>query len=196
MVKNPCAKAGHAGDLGSILEWGRSPGKGSGNPLQYSCLENSMDKGAWWAVVHGAAKNRTHQSMHTCEVYMTAHLREPWLPCLNVGVKYLCLSSLETSWPGPFINGCRKEEINCEAWPELGNICNNVHLFYFTSSPLLCSIKESESESEVAQSCLTLCDPWTVAHQAPLSMGFSRQKYWSGLPFSSPKEGNFFYKRN
>ena len=43
-----------------------------------------------------------------------------------------------------------------------------------------------ESESEVAQSCLTLYDPWTVAHQAPPSMGFSRQEYWSGLPFPSP----------
>ena len=43
-----------------------------------------------------------------------------------------------------------------------------------------------ESESEVAQSCLTLCGPWTVAHQAPPSMGFSRQEYWSGLPFPSP----------
>ena len=36
------------------------------------------------------------------------------------------------------------------------------------------------------QSCLTLCDPWTIAHQAPLSMGFSRQEYWSGLPFPPP----------
>ena len=43
----------------------------------------------------------------------------------------------------------------------------------------------SESESEVAQSHPTLCDPWTVAHQAPLSMGFCRQEYWSGLSFSS-----------
>ena len=43
-----------------------------------------------------------------------------------------------------------------------------------------------ESESEVAQSCLTLCDPWIVAHQAPPSMGFSRQEYSSGLPFPSP----------
>ena len=42
------------------------------------------------------------------------------------------------------------------------------------------------SESEVAQSCPTLCDPGTVAHQAPPSMGFSRQEYWSGLPFPSP----------
>ena len=44
----------------------------------------------------------------------------------------------------------------------------------------------SESESEVAQSFPTLCNPWTVAHQAPPSMGFSRQEYWSGLPFPSP----------
>ena len=46
--------------------------------------------------------------------------------------------------------------------------------------------KRLNRESEVAQSCLTLCDPWTVAHQAPLSMGFSWQEYWSGLPFPSP----------
>ena len=46
--------------------------------------------------------------------------------------------------------------------------------------------KNAQSESEAAQSCLTLCDPWTVAHQAPPFMGFSRQEYWSGLPFPSP----------
>ena len=46
--------------------------------------------------------------------------------------------------------------------------------------------KKPESESEVAQSCLTLRDPWTVARQAPPSMRFSRQEYWSGLPFPSP----------
>ena len=44
----------------------------------------------------------------------------------------------------------------------------------------------NESESEVAQSCLILCDPWTIAPQASLSMGFSKQEYWSGLPFPSP----------
>ena len=44
----------------------------------------------------------------------------------------------------------------------------------------------SESESEVTESYPTLCDTWTVAHQAPLSMGFSRQEYWSGLPFPFP----------
>ena len=42
--------------------------------------------------------------------------------------------------------------------------------------------------SEVAQSCPALCNPWTVAYQAPLSMGFFRQEYWSGLPFPSPED--------
>ena len=48
-----------AGDLGSIPGLGRSPGEGSGNPLQYSCLENPMDAGTWWATVHGVAKSQT-----------------------------------------------------------------------------------------------------------------------------------------
>ena len=51
---------------------------------------------------------------------------------------------------------------------------------------IILSSRLCESESEVAQSYLTLCDPWTVAHQAPPSMGFSRQESWSGLPFPSP----------
>ena len=48
-----------AGDLGSVPGLGRSPGEENGNPLQYSCLENSMDRGAWWATVHEVAKSRT-----------------------------------------------------------------------------------------------------------------------------------------
>ena len=49
----------NAGDPGSIPASGRSPGEGNGNPLQNSCLENPMDRGAWWATVHGVAKSRT-----------------------------------------------------------------------------------------------------------------------------------------
>ena len=48
-----------AGDLGLIPGSGRSPGEGNSNPLQYSCLEKSTDGGAWWAIVHGVAKNQT-----------------------------------------------------------------------------------------------------------------------------------------
>ena len=53
------ASACNAGDLGSIPGSGRSPGEGNGNPFQYSCLENPMDRGAWWATVHRVAKSRT-----------------------------------------------------------------------------------------------------------------------------------------
>ena len=48
-----------AGDPCSVPGLGRSPGEGNGNPFQYSCLENFMDRGAWWATVHGIAKNWT-----------------------------------------------------------------------------------------------------------------------------------------
>ena len=49
----------NAGDTGSISGPRKSPGEGNGNPLRYSCLGNPMDRGAWWATVHGVAKSRT-----------------------------------------------------------------------------------------------------------------------------------------
>ena len=58
-IKNLPANARDAGDTGLIPGLGRSPGVGNGNPLQYCCLENSIDRGAWRATVHGVAKNRT-----------------------------------------------------------------------------------------------------------------------------------------
>ena len=59
VVKNPPANAGDAGDMGLIPGLGRSPGEGNGNPLQYSCWENPMDRKAWLAIVHGVAKSQT-----------------------------------------------------------------------------------------------------------------------------------------
>ena len=59
VVKNPPVTAGDTGNTGSIPGSGRSPGGGNGNPLQYSCLENSMDRAAWWSIVHGDAKSQT-----------------------------------------------------------------------------------------------------------------------------------------
>ena len=59
VVKNPLANAGEAGDSGSIPGSGRSPGGGHGNPLQYSCLETPMDRGAWRARVHRVAMGPT-----------------------------------------------------------------------------------------------------------------------------------------
>ena len=62
LVKNPPANAADTGDMGSIPGLGRSPGVGSVNLLQYSCLGNPMDRGAWWARVHGVAKSRIQLS--------------------------------------------------------------------------------------------------------------------------------------
>ena len=59
VVKNPPANAGFIRDDSRIPGSGRSPGGGNGNPLQYSCLENFMDRGAWWAIVHGVTKSQT-----------------------------------------------------------------------------------------------------------------------------------------
>ena len=58
LVESTC----NVGDLGSIPGWGRSPVEGNGNPLQYSCLENSTDRGTWWAAVHGVTKSQTQMS--------------------------------------------------------------------------------------------------------------------------------------
>ena len=72
MVKNPLA---NAGDAGLIPESGRFPGEGNGNPLQYSCLENPMHRGAWWAAVHGVAESQTRLSMGM--IYLSYKVHPP-----------------------------------------------------------------------------------------------------------------------
>ena len=91
VVKNPPASAGDVRDTGSVPESGKAPGEGHGDPLQYSCLVNPMDRGAWWATVHRVAKSwtwlkwlstanstlsyplvRTNSSViHSCALWMT-----------------------------------------------------------------------------------------------------------------------------
>ena len=63
------APASNAGDPGPIPGLGRSPGEGNGNPLQYSCLEDSIDRGPWWATVHGVTKSRTQLSNQLLYTY-------------------------------------------------------------------------------------------------------------------------------
>ena len=65
MLNNPPANRGDTRDTGTIPKLWRSPGGWNGNPLQYSCLEFFMDRGAWWAKVHGIAKSQTGLSTHT-----------------------------------------------------------------------------------------------------------------------------------
>ena len=59
VIKNVPTNAGDIRDVGSIPGSGRFPGEGNGDPLQYSCMENLMDSGAWWATVHGVSKSQT-----------------------------------------------------------------------------------------------------------------------------------------
>ena len=80
MVKNPPADAGDPGDPASIPGSGRSPGEGNGNPIQYFCLEDPMDREAWQAPVHGVLKSRTQLSdftftfhFHALEKEMATH---------------------------------------------------------------------------------------------------------------------------
>ena len=77
----PCSSVGKgsacsAGDPGSIPGLGRSPGVGNGNRLQYPCLENLMDRGAWWAAVHGVTKSRTRLSIFTFTFHFHALEKE------------------------------------------------------------------------------------------------------------------------
>ena len=101
VVKNPPASAGDIRDAGLIPESGRSPAGGHGNPLQYSCLENSMDRGAWRATVHRVAKSRTQLK---------------WLSTHNlqfcfflVAVKYISFDTISLCQNFSTVNGYKAE---------------------------------------------------------------------------------------
>ena len=76
-VNNPPASVGDAGDMGSTPESRRSPGGGNRMPPQYSCREHSMDRGAWWATVHGVTKSRTRLSTHVRYTGRASKLQHP-----------------------------------------------------------------------------------------------------------------------
>ena len=75
MAKNPPANAGDIRDEGSITGSGRTPGKGHGNLLQYSGLENPTDRGAWWAIEHRVAKRRTQLNRLGTHAWVYNHVR-------------------------------------------------------------------------------------------------------------------------
>ena len=75
VVKNSPANAGDKRDAGSILGLGRTPGGGNGNPLQYSCLENPVDRGAWWATVHRVAKSQIQIKQLSTHAHTTDYFK-------------------------------------------------------------------------------------------------------------------------
>ena len=107
--KNPPANAGDIRDVGSIPGSGRSPGGGNDNPLQYSCLENPMDRGASWAIVHGVPKSQTQQSYwawtHTqihIHTYTVLALLSMFCCFLKFASKITPLRILTSLWASPF----------------------------------------------------------------------------------------------
>ena len=83
VVKNPPADER---DMGPIPGSGTSPVEGNGNPLQYSCLENPSDRGAWWATVHGVTKSRTRPSAHAFCLYPNPTATPYLLPSVDFPV--------------------------------------------------------------------------------------------------------------
>ena len=96
VVRNPPANEGDIRDVGSIPELGRSPGGGHGNPLQYSCLENPMDIGAWSAILHGVAELATTEvTEHRHTNFLKTKTPENLgncaeLPCVLASILQLC----------------------------------------------------------------------------------------------------------
>ena len=90
VVKNPPANSGDTREVGSYPGWGRSSGGGNGNLLQYSCLENFMDRGAWWATVHGVTKSQTWLSTSTTSTKpgeaSSESMRWDVYPCGSIGI--------------------------------------------------------------------------------------------------------------
>ena len=100
VVKNPPANAGDTKDAGSIPGSGRSPAVVNSNPFQYSCLENSMNRGGWWATVHGGARSQTWLSDWTC-LSQHERLGSSWEWWQEQGEKKLPEHS-ETFWLSPY----------------------------------------------------------------------------------------------
>ena len=111
VVKNPPTNSGDTGNVGLIPGWRRSPGGGHGNPLWYSCLENPLDRGVWWAAVQRVAESQTQLSEHQpqpavmlglCPSQSLAHTQLPVMDAVSlIGRGWWARHSWRTgSFPG------------------------------------------------------------------------------------------------
>ena len=145
-------------DTGSIPRSGRFPGGRHGNPLQYSCLENPMDRGDWWAMVYRVAKNQTRLKRFSGGLYIwnLTFCYYQFINFISLTVKYMLY---EKSFSIVLhISSCQTHRFRHMA------CCMPNHFSHVQFFVIL----------------------WTVAHQAPLSVGLSRQEYWSGLSYPPP----------
>ena len=160
------ASACSVGDPGCISGLGRSPGEENGNLLQYSCLENFMDRGAWWATVDGVTKSQI------------------WLSSFHfTSIQAVGNSSQSDIWQNAWLLNWI---LKCYWTTDSLSVPLELSLFLVNSWTQFPTMLQSVHESVLSCFshvrlcvCVTLR---TVACQTPLSKGFSRQEYWSGLP--------------
>ena len=100
-----------AGDMGSIPGSGRSPGTGNGKSLQYSCLENPMDREAWWATVHGVTKSQAQLSRYACIVALQCCIGFCCCSCLVTKSCPTLWDPVDCSLPGSFLHGILQARI-------------------------------------------------------------------------------------
>ena len=179
LVKNLPAIARDRWDVGSIPGWERSPGGGNGNLLKYSCLENSMDWGAWWATIHRLGSKRVWHDWACVHMYTHTHIHthtdayEMELPLLLLS----CFSHVRL---------CATPEMAAHQAPPSLGFSRQEHWSGFAIS---FSTAWKWKVKVKSLSCVRLLDtPWTAAYQAPLSIGFSRQECWSGVPLPSQRK--------
>ena len=180
VVKNPLANARDARDSGSIAGWGISSGGRNGNPLQYSCLENPMGRGAWQATVHRIANSRTWLKLVTMHYYTVPGTllfhskRYLWiLITLFEWINWLLLLLLSRF---SCVRLCAAYQV---PWDSPGkNTGVGCHF--------LLQCMKVKSESEVAQSCPTLSDPMDCSLPGSSVHGISQASVmeWGAIAFS------------
>ena len=156
MVKNPPAKVGH---VASIPRVERSPEGGYDNPLQYSCRKNAMDRGAWWATVHGVAKSQTQLRDWACSVGMLEGIVPP--PLITLG-RHCCAVPDRDFSPHPSSSSSRLVPFysEWESWwrPKVILLYDGLffqiytHLCIITTPKSSCSLSQSGSHQKISSS--------------------------------------------
>ena len=146
----------------------RHPGEGNSYPLQYSCLENPMDQGAWWATIHGVTKSQTLLSNFCVQRHRSAMAccRDRGSGCSRLG-RYSMWAPLQSHW----VNNPQTGEQLYQR-----SSCTVVKVLRPTTHFPTWGSKQRTGKVKLLSHVRLFATQCTVAHQAPLSMGFSRQE--------------------
>ena len=193
MVSQVAANAGDVRDSGLILGWGRSSGEGHGNSLQYPCLENPMDRGAWWATVHKVTKSLHDWNDLAYKQYYIGRGRNSWSVCV---VRSRLQANREWSQEKKrrniyCVKLCSRHSSNSNL-AQIRNILSVLQMrtlglrevMYLVQGYTAKDMKWSESE--VAQLCPTLCDPVDCSPPGFSVHGILQARIleWVATPFS------------